>query len=73
MKPLFLIALITMFGAVVKAQSTDLPKILTPDAYLQEQLASDGFKVFKLVPRGMFKDGSAVDSDNPIGIRGGGA
>jgi hypothetical protein len=57
------------------AQSTKVPEILTPDAYLRSQAETDGFTVFKLVPRGMFKDpeGSYADRDNPIGIRGGGA
>jgi hypothetical protein len=75
MRPVFLIALIVVANTVAVAQSTKLPEILTPDTYLRSQAENEGISVFKLVPRGMFKDpdGSYSDRDNPIGIRGGGA
>jgi len=75
MKPLLVFALITLLSSVATAQLINLPKILQPETYLQSEAESGGLKVFKLVPREMFKDpdGSYSDSDNPIGIRGGGA
>lgn len=68
----FLIVTI-VFPAI--SQSKELPEILRPDAAAVTEAESYGAGVFKLLPRGMFKDkeGSYKDEDNPLGLRQGGA
>jgi hypothetical protein len=70
----FCVLLVLSFSLTF-AQSEQLPEILKASTNSEFEARQMGAQVFKLLPRGMFKDldRSYRDEDNPIGIRGGGA
>ncbi len=57
------------------AQVESLPEILRPGHDARAEADRSGTQVFRILPRGMFKDppNSLKDADNPLGIREGGA
>jgi len=75
MKTILLCVLFVLSASFVFAQTEQLPDILKPDAASESIAQQMGAGVFKLLPRGMYRDAedSYADSDNPIGIRGGGS
>lgn len=75
MKLLTIYVLLFALSTVLIAQKEPLPDVLQPPAEDAVQAESEGLQIFRLLPRGMFKQpgGSYDDKDNPIGIREGGA
>jgi len=63
------VVLLFLLSSFALAQSNVFPAVLEPSV----PQGSEKNKIFKLLPRGMFKDTSGSDEGNPIGIRGGGA
>ena len=58
-----------------RRKTQKLPSVLVPDAASFADAGLPGVEVFKLLPRGTYKDadGSYKDEGNPLGLRGGGA
>jgi len=71
--PLFLLLLIGSLSA--EAQRESLPDILRPDDAAQLEARRQKAAAVKLLPLGTYPDkiGTFTDSENPIGIRGGGS
>jgi|GEM_PF-5210764 len=63
------VVLLFLFSSFALAQSNVFPAVLEPSV----PQGAEKNKIFKLLPRDMFKDTSGSDEGNPIGIRGGGA
>jgi len=78
MKYLVILFLLLASTAITNSQTVSpiyekLPASMVPSKEAKELERSQGAKAIVLLPRGMFPDVSGSDTDNPIGIRGGGA
>jgi len=64
-----------LLASLAFGQNDNLPEILVPSVDAQTEAKRLDAKVFKLLPRGMFEPPTTyyTDTENPIGIRGGGA
>ena len=64
-----------LLSSIILGQNIKAPDTLISSETAQATAKSLGVEVFKILPRGLYKDppSASKDEDNPIGIREGGA